>query len=78
MYIEIVSPEKQLYSGEINYVEMPGTNGSFGILKNHAPMISTLDKGIILVRNKADKKINIDIKGGVVEVLKNNIIVLAK
>ncbi|MEA2043361.1 MAG: ATP synthase F1 subunit epsilon [Bacteroidota bacterium] len=78
MYIEIVSPEKKLYSGDVDYVQLPGTKGRFAILKNHAPLISTLTKGTVLVRDKSEQEKNIDISGGVVEVMKNNIIVLAK
>lgn len=78
MHIEIVSPDQELYSGEIDYVQMPGSKGSFGILKNHAPMIATLAPGNVLVRETGGEEKEISVKGGVTEVLKNKIMVLAK
>jgi F-type H+-transporting ATPase subunit epsilon len=78
MHIEIVSPDRELYSGEIDYVQMPGSKGSFGILKNHAPMIATLAAGDIFIKETGGSEKNITVKGGVIEVLKNKIMVLAK
>jgi F-type H+-transporting ATPase subunit epsilon len=77
MHIEIITPDKTVYSGEINSVKLPGKDGSFGILKNHAPMISTLRVGKIKVVDAANATHYFDVKGGVVEVNNNNIIVLA-
>ena len=78
MYLEIISPDKVLYSGNVKYVKVPGSKGSFGILKNHAAVISTLDKGVVKITNENDKEENLEVSGGVVEVLNNNIIILAK
>jgi len=78
MFLEIVTPEKTLYSDEINYVQVPGSLGKFGVLKNHAPLISTLGKGIIKIKEPDDTERIFDIEGGVIEVLKNNIIILLK
>lgn len=78
MFLEIVTPEKTLYSNDVKYVNIPGSKGKFGILKNHAPVISTLEKGKIKVIENDDKELFFEVNGGVVEVLKNNIIVLAK
>ena len=47
MFIEIVSPEKTIFTGDVNSVYLPGTEGFFQILNNHAPIVSTLKKGII-------------------------------
>jgi len=77
MFLEIVSPEKILFSGEVTKVKVPGTTGSFGILKNHAPLISSLVKGEVKTTNAEGKEELFDINGGVVEVLKNNVIILA-
>ena len=41
MNLEIITPEKELYKGEVDSITLPGTDGEFGILKNHAPIIST-------------------------------------
>jgi F-type H+-transporting ATPase subunit epsilon len=77
MFLEIITPDKKIFSGEVAAVTVPGTNGSFQILNNHAPIISTLVNGIVKVKDKAGIT-SFDVKGGVVEVLKNNIIVLAE
>ncbi len=76
MYLEIITPEKKLFSGETELVQLPGTIGSFEILLNHAPIISTLTEGKIKVKEAGGSFAYFDIKGGVVEALNNNIIVL--
>ena len=78
MYLEIISPEKTLYNGEVSYVNIPGSDGSFGILKNHAPLISTLGEGTVKIKDESNEEKLFEIKGGVAEVLKNNIVILAK
>jgi len=77
MTLEILTPYKKVYEGEVTAVTVPGTLGSFQILRDHAPIISTLEDGPVIIKNKTDEEI-IVIKGGVVEVLKNKIIVLAE
>jgi F-type H+-transporting ATPase subunit epsilon len=77
MNIEIITPEKKLYQGNVKLVKVPGTKGSFEILHNHAPIISTLEKGTIKVVSDTDETVYIDVEGGIVEVMHNNIIVLA-
>lgn len=49
MILEIVTPEKILFKGEVKLVKVPGSNGSFAMLRSHAPIISTLEKGILKV-----------------------------
>ncbi|MGV8091992.1 MAG: ATP synthase F1 subunit epsilon [Mangrovibacterium sp.] len=78
MYIEIITPDKKLYAGEIKRVKLPGTMGSFEILNNHAPIISTLEKGEVRVTDMTDKITRINIDGGLVETKDNKIIVLAE
>ena len=78
MKLEIITPEKQLFSGEVNSVKFPGSNGSFEVLNNHAPIISTLSKGVIRVITKEKDTRTFDINSGVIEMQKNNIIVLAE
>jgi len=78
MKIEIVTPENDLYSGEIKSVLFPGMLGSFGVLNNHSPLISTLKEGSIELVESDNERKSFDIKGGVVEVLNNKIIVLAE
>ncbi len=78
MHLDIVSPDKSIFSGEVNSVQLPGTAGSFGILNNHAPLISTLKDGKIKTKDTSGKEEFFEIKGGVVEVLNNRVIVLAE
>ncbi len=78
MHLEIVTPEKKLYSGDIEIVQLPGSNGSFEILENHAAIVSTLAEGTLKVKPNNQNEIFFDIKGGVVECNKNNITILAE
>jgi F-type H+-transporting ATPase subunit epsilon len=78
MFLEIISPDKKLYSGEVKSVSLPGSEGSLGILNNHAPIISSLRNGIIKVTDDKSAIHNFTIKGGVAEVLNNKIIILAE
>ena len=78
MFIEIITVEKKLYSGEIKLVQVPGSKGSFEILKNHAPIISTLDKGRIKVLDTEGKQEFFEISSGVIEAANNKIVVLAE
>lgn len=77
MILEILSPQKQLYTGSIKQVDVPGSNGKFQILKNHAAIIATLTKGSIRVIDVSDTEHLIEVNGGIVEVKKNKIIILA-
>jgi F-type H+-transporting ATPase subunit epsilon len=76
MYLEIITPEKKLFAGEAELVKLPGTSGSFEILMNHAPTVSTLMEGKIKVKESNGNISYYDIKGGVVEVVNNKIVVL--
>ena len=78
MKLEIITPESTLYEGEVSLVQMPGINGSFEILNNHAPLISVLQKGKIKIKNQAGKEEFFEVKGGVVEVLHNKVLILAE
>jgi F-type H+-transporting ATPase subunit epsilon len=75
--LEILTPEKLLFEGKVTLLNVPGTQGSFTVLHNHAPIISTLDKGQIRIVTDSKKTELIDILGGIIEVKKNSIIVLA-
>ena len=78
MNIEIITPDKKLFSGEVSSVQFPGSDGSFGVMNNHAPLIATLKKGNIKVTDQANHEQSFLVNGGVVEVLNNNITVLAE
>ena len=77
MLLEIITPESKVYEGEVKSVLLPGTDGKFEILNNHAPIISTLNAGQIRIINNNDQRELFNINGGVIEMQNNNIIVLA-
>ena len=76
MKLQIVTPDKELFSGEVESVVLPGTDGLIGVLNNHAPMVTSLKQGKIKINVDKEEKF-FDVNGGVVEVLKNNVIILA-
>ncbi len=76
MQLDIITADKTLFSGEIEGVTLPGSGGKFQILKGHAALISSLEKGMIVVKDKTGKQ-EFEVNGGVVEVLNNKVIVLA-
>jgi F-type H+-transporting ATPase subunit epsilon len=78
MTLQIISPDEEIFSGEAKYVGVPGIDGSLGILDNHAPLITTLAKGEVLVRRDDGSEEKIAVNGGVIEILKNNVIILAE
>ncbi|NQW42076.1 MAG: ATP synthase F1 subunit epsilon [Bacteroidetes bacterium] len=76
MQVDILTPDTALFSGEASVVSLPGVNGSFQILNNHAPIISALAKGNVVVKTIEGEK-TFAINSGIVEVLKNKIVILA-
>ena len=76
MHLEILTPEKKVFDGEVSIVTFPGAEGSFQVLDHHAPMISLLKEGQVEYRGNEGSQ-TVKISGGVVEVLKNKVIVLA-
>jgi F-type H+-transporting ATPase subunit epsilon len=76
LHFELVSPEKLLFSGEVEQVDVPGAEGDFGVLANHAPMVATLRPGILTVHG-ADGERKIVVLGGFAEVSVQGLIVLA-
>jgi F-type H+-transporting ATPase subunit epsilon len=78
MKLEIITPDKKLFEGTVKSAIFPGSEGSFGIMNNHAPMIATLKEGKVELTEENNNKVTFDVKGGVVEVRKNEVIVLAE
>ena len=79
MNLEILTPEKKLYSGEVYGVQMPGITGSFEVLEKHAPLISALKPGRLkILKDKQNHLANFDIQAGFVEVLNNKVTVLVE
>ena len=92
MILEIVSPEAKLFSGDITSVTLPGVDGSFQILNNHAPIVSILEKGTVKITATSfkfskevaskftkvnDQNYTLDIVSGTIEMKDNKVIVLA-
>ena len=77
MLLEIITPDKKLFEGEVSSVTVPGKTGKFQMLNRHAPVISALKKGKIKIKTAQGIQ-QFDINGGVVEMQKNKIIVLAE
>ena len=78
MQLEIYTPDKTIFQGEVVSTTLPGSDGSFQVLNNHAAMVSSLGKGTLRYRDKEDMESEMEIEGGVVEVLSNKVIVLAE
>ena len=76
MHLEILTPEKKIFEGNVTIATFPGADGSFQVMDNHAPLISLLKEGMVEYKGKENSG-TLTISGGVVEVLKNNVILLA-
>lgn len=77
MRVDILSPDKTIFQGEADSLVLPGKDGSFGVLEDHAPMIATLGPGKVKITNDGADQF-FELNGGVVEVVKNRVIVLAE
>lgn len=79
MTLEILTPERKLFSGDVFGVQMPGISGSFEVLDKHAPLVSALKAGRLKVlRDKQNAAASYEIQGGFVEVLNNKVTVLVE
>ena len=78
MKVEIINPDKEIFNGEASLVQMPGLDGLFEVLQNHAPLIAALKKGKIKIVNAQNEVLFFEINGGVVEVQQNNVRILAE
>ena len=77
MQLEIITPDKTIFDGEVESATFPGSKGSFQVLKDHAALISSLDKGKVSYKQNGVTE-EITVNGGIVEVLNNHIILLAE
>lgn len=75
---ELVSPEKLLFSGEVESVVVPGTEGDFQVFKDHAPVMSTLKPGIVAVEENSSKQMRLFVRGGFAEVSAKGLTILAE
>ena len=78
MILEILTPEKKLYSGEVQGVQLPGIDGLFEVLDKHAPLVSALGVGKVKVLKKGLADETFTIQGGFVEVIDNKATVLVE
>ena len=77
MKVQIITPEEEMYSGEVDVLVAPGTEGQLGILPNHSPLMTALQQGTIRVtKNGSDQSWNVT--GGFLEVLSNQVMILAE
>jgi F-type H+-transporting ATPase subunit epsilon len=76
-HLEIVSPEKLVFSGEVEAVIVPGTEGEFTVLKDHAPLISTMKPGVVVIEETPAKKLRLFVLGGFAEVAPSGLTILA-
>lgn len=76
--LEIVTPEAQIFAGSVKSVQVPGSDGSFQVLVNHAPIISTLGKGTVKLVKDDGETLSYNTQDGVIEVLKNKAIILVE
>ena len=91
MYLEIISPEATLFQGEVTSVSLPGSKGSFQLLENHAPIVSTLQAGTVVIKGSIDiaeeaqyffayvtkNELHFDLQSGTVEMKENKVILLS-
>lgn len=78
MLITILSPEKEIFSGEITSVKVPGTTGQFEVLTNHAPIVAALTEGSVRIKKANGESLKFQIKKGFIEVLYNQISLLVQ
>jgi F-type H+-transporting ATPase subunit epsilon len=78
MTLEILTPEKRLYSGDVYGIQLPGINGLFEVLDRHAPLVSALGKGTVKVLQDKTRTERFSIQGGFIEVLNNKATVLVE
>tara|TARA_B100001287_G_C22613372_1_gene496280 strand:+ start:698 stop:934 length:237 start_codon:yes stop_codon:yes gene_type:complete len=78
MKLEILTPEKKLFNGEVRSVQVPGKSGRFEMLNNHMPIVSSLNRGSIKITDTDNKTQEIKINSGVIELKNNSIIILAE
>ena len=78
MKLEIITPASTLFTGDVSLVQLPGIDGLFEILKSHAPLVSALKEGRVKVVDNQTQEQFFDIRGGIVEVSKDKILLLAE
>lgn len=75
--LQIVTPEREVYSSQVESVSLPGMQSHFGVLRNHAPLIAALEPGVVRILDAELKEINLAVGGGFFQVAQNQAILLA-
>lgn len=78
LHFSLVSPARELFSGEVDHVIAPGSEGEFGVLANHAPFMTTLKNGVVRVLEGNDVKMRIFVRGGFADVTPEGLTILAE
>ncbi len=78
MHISVLTPDKEIFEGEITSVKVPGVSGQFEVLNNHAPIVSALGVGQVRLMKENGEKITFGIEKGFIEVLKNKVSLLVQ
>ena len=78
MKVKIIKPDANVYEGDVSLIQLPGVDGVFEILNNHAPIISALQKGKIRVVDSENRTLYFEINSGVVKGEKNDILILVQ
>lgn len=76
MNVKVITPDQNVYEGEVTQVKLPGTSGQFEVLNDHAALISTLQSGKLILKTTDQGLLEYQVDGGVVEILKNQLIIL--
>jgi F-type H+-transporting ATPase subunit epsilon len=78
LHFSLVSPAREVFSGEVDHVIAPGTDGEFGVLVNHAPFMTTLKNGVVRVLEGETTKMRIFVRGGFADVTPEGLTILAE
>jgi F-type H+-transporting ATPase subunit epsilon len=75
--LQIVTPEREIFNQTVSQVTLPGMNGQFGVLRNHAPLVAALEPGLVQIWDETDTEIRMAIGGGFFQVSENQAMILA-
>ncbi len=77
LHFSLVTPERELFSGDVDQVDAPGSEGDFGVLAGHAAFMTTLREGFVFVRNRDERRAFL-VKGGFADVTPKGLTILAE
>ena len=77
LHFSLVSPEREVFSGDVDQVDAPGSEGDFGVLVGHAPFMTTLKEGFVIV-HQGDERLHFEVEGGFADVSPSGLTILAE